>query len=46
MDAFSKAVVMLRRIGTAVKSVRLDKYFSTGKGYQALWQVCFYVFDS
>ena len=28
-DAFSKAVAMLRRIGAAVKSVRLDKYFST-----------------
>jgi transposase len=28
-DAFSKAVAMLRRIGTAVRSVRLDKYFST-----------------
>lgn len=28
-DAFSKAVVMLKRIGVAVKSVRLDKYFST-----------------
>jgi transposase len=27
--AFSKAVVMLRRIGAKVKSVRLDKYFST-----------------
>lgn len=28
-DAFSKAVLMLRRIGAKVKSVRLDKYFST-----------------
>ena len=28
-DAFSKAVAMLRQIGAAVKSVRLDKYFST-----------------
>ena len=28
-DAFSKAVAMLRRVGTAVKSVRLDKYYST-----------------
>ena len=28
-DAFSKAVAMLRHIGTAVRSVRLDKYFST-----------------
>jgi transposase len=28
-DAFTKAVAMLRRIGVAVKSVRLDKYFST-----------------
>ena len=28
-DAFSKAVNMLKRIGAAVKSVRLDKYFST-----------------
>jgi transposase len=27
-DAFSKAVAMLRRIGSAVRSVRLDKYFS------------------
>jgi transposase len=30
-DAFFKAVVMLRRIGAAVKSVRLDKYFSSRK---------------
>jgi transposase len=30
-DAFSKAVAMLRRIGAAVRSVRLDKYFSTRK---------------
>jgi transposase len=29
MDAFSKAVKMLGRIGAAVKSVRLDKYFSS-----------------
>ena len=28
-DAFSKAVNMLKKIGVAVKSVRLDKYFST-----------------
>jgi transposase len=28
-DAFTKAVAMLRRIGAKVKSVRLDKYFST-----------------
>jgi transposase len=28
-DAFSKAVAMLKRVGVAVKSVRLDKYFST-----------------
>ena len=28
-DAFSKAVAMLRHIGAVVKSVRLDKYFST-----------------
>ncbi len=28
-DAFFKAVNMLKRIGVAVKSVRLDKYFST-----------------
>jgi transposase len=27
-DAFSKAVAMLRRIGAAIKSVRLDKFFS------------------
>ncbi len=31
MDAFFKAVAMLMRIGAAVKSVRLDKYFSTRK---------------
>jgi transposase len=30
-DAFSKAVAMLKRIGVAVKSIRLDKYFSTRK---------------
>jgi transposase len=30
-DAFSKAVVMLRRVGSAVKSIRLDKYYSTRK---------------
>ena len=29
MDAFSKAVAMLWRIGVAVKSIRLDKYFSS-----------------
>ena len=28
-DAFSKAVAMLRRVGTAIKSIRLDKYYST-----------------
>ena len=30
-DAFSKAFAMLRRIGVAVKSIRLDKYFSSRK---------------
>jgi len=30
-DAFSKAVSMLRRIGATIKSLRLDKYFSTRK---------------
>jgi transposase len=30
-DAFNKAVVMLRRVGVAVRSMRLDKYFSTRK---------------
>ena len=30
-DAFSKAVGMLGRVGAAVKSIRLDKYFSTRK---------------
>jgi len=30
-DAFSKAVSMLRRVGVAVKSMRLDRYFSTRK---------------
>jgi transposase len=30
-DAFSKAVAMLRRIGATIKSLRLDKYFSTRK---------------
>ena len=30
-DAFSKAMLMLRHIGVAIKSVRLDKYFSTRK---------------
>ena len=30
-DAFSKAVAMLKRIGAAIKSIRLDKYFSTRK---------------
>ena len=30
-DAFSRVVVMLRRIGVAVKSIRLDKYFSSRK---------------
>jgi transposase len=28
-DAFNKAVAMLRRVGVAVRSMRLDKYFST-----------------
>ena len=30
-DAFCKAVAMLRSIGAAIKSLRLDKYFSTRK---------------
>ena len=30
-DAFSKAVAMLRRIGVTIRSLRLDKYFSTRK---------------
>ena len=30
-DAFSKAVAMLRRIGATIRSLRLDKYFSTKK---------------
>jgi transposase len=30
-DAFCKAVAMLRRIGATIKSIRLDKYFSTRK---------------
>ena len=30
-DAFTKAVTTLRRIGATVKSLRLDKYFSTRK---------------
>lgn len=30
-DAFSKAVAMLRRIGATIRSLRLDKYFSTRK---------------
>jgi transposase len=30
-DAFSKAVAMLRRIGAKIRSIRLDKYFSTRK---------------
>jgi transposase len=30
-DAFSKAVAMLRRIGAAIRSIRLDKYFSMRK---------------
>jgi transposase len=30
-DAFSKAVAMLRRIGATIRSIRLDKYFSTRK---------------
>jgi len=30
-DAFSKAVAMLRRIGASIRSLRLDKYFSTKK---------------
>ena len=28
-DAFSKAIAMLKRVGAVVRSVRLDKYFST-----------------
>ena len=30
-DAFHKAVAMLRRVGAAIKSIRLDKYYSTRK---------------
>jgi transposase len=30
-DAFNKAICMLRRVGAAIKSIRLDKYFSTRK---------------
>ena len=30
-DAFLKAVAMLRKVGVAVKSMRLDKYFSSCK---------------
>jgi transposase len=30
-DAFCKAVAMLKRIGAAIKSIRLDKYFSMRK---------------
>jgi transposase len=30
-DAFTKAVAMLRSIGAAIRSIRLDKYFSTRK---------------
>jgi transposase len=30
-DAFSKAVAMIRQVGVVVKSMRLDKYFSTRK---------------
>lgn len=30
-DVFSKAVAMIRRVGVAVKLMRLDKYFSTRK---------------
>jgi len=30
-DAFQKAVAMLRHIGAAVRSIRLDKYFSSRK---------------
>ena len=33
-DAFCKAVAMLRRIGAAIRSIRLDKYFSTAKSHQ------------
>jgi transposase len=33
-DAFTKAVAMLKRVGTAIKSLRLDKYFSTRKVIQ------------
>lgn len=28
-DAFTKAVAMLRRVGAAIKSIRLDKYYSS-----------------
>jgi transposase len=31
MEAFTRAVAMLRCIGVSVKSVRLDKYFSSRK---------------
>ncbi|MDR1992135.1 MAG: ISNCY family transposase [Nitrososphaerota archaeon] len=31
MEAFKRAVSMLRRIGASIKSVRLDKYFSSRK---------------
>ncbi len=30
-DAFHKAVAMLRRIGAVIKSIRLDKYYSSRK---------------
>lgn len=30
-DAFQKAVAMLGRVGAAIKSIRLDKYYSTCK---------------
>jgi transposase len=31
LNPFSKAVAMLRKVGVALKSMRLDKYFSTRK---------------
>lgn len=30
-DAFAKAVAMLKRVGAAIRSIRLDKYYSTRK---------------
>jgi transposase len=29
MDAFEKAMVMLKRVGVGINSVRLDKYYSS-----------------